>query len=131
MFKLCIGFLFSGLLMAPTAPKHSLPSAAHKNFPAHKKPTAKPTKKKKSTAQPDDFAASEYQGVISSMRVDADGSIEHIYFKLAGNVRTIRIKGCGTKSAAQPLLNWAFTERRLVSIVTNNNQCFTAMSIKR
>ncbi len=130
MFKLCIGFLFSGLLMAPTAPKHTLPSAANKNFPTHRKPTAKPTKKK-STAQPGDFAASEYRGVITSMRVNAEGSIDHIYFKLAGNVRTIRIKGCGTKSAGQPLLNWAFTEQRVVSIVTNNNQCFTAMSIKR
>ncbi len=130
MFKLCIGFLFSGLLMAPAAPKHTLPSAANKSFPTHKKPSAKPTTTK-STAQPDDFAASEYRGVVTSMRVDAEGSIEHIYFRLAGNVRTLRIKGCGTKSAGQPLLNWAFTEQRVVSIVTNENQCFTAMSIKR
>ncbi|MCR9165780.1 MAG: hypothetical protein ACE37F_07860 [Nannocystaceae bacterium] len=129
MFKLCIGLLFSGLLMAPTAPQHSLPSPATGHFPKHAKPTKKPTKKP--AQQPDDFAASEYQGVISSMRVDAGGNIEHIYFKLAGNVRTIRIKGCGTKSTSQPLLNWAFTERRLVSIVTSANQCFAAMSVKR
>ncbi len=128
MLKIFTGFVLAGALAAPMAPQKAFPKPVNKgHLPAKNKPTPK----KKSAPQPTDFAASEYRGTISSMRIDSNGSISQIFFKLSGNTRTIIIKGCGAKSAAQPMLNWAFTERRLLSIVTDKNQCFTAMSVKR
>lgn len=128
MLKIVIGFVLSGALAAPMAPQKAFPKPVNKGkIPAHKKPTPK----KNSAPQPTDFEASSYRGTISSMRVNRKGDIQEIFFKLAGNTRTLLIKGCGAKSAEQPLLNWAFTEKRLISIHTDNSQCFSAMSIKR
>ncbi len=138
MLKLCIGFLSAGLWAMPAAPTHTLPGPSTKGA-VNKRPfnkgampaKKKPSKKAQATHQPTKFDASEYRGVVKSMRVDKAGAIVQIAFKLSGNTRTILIKGCGTKSAGQPLLNWAFTEGRLVSIVTDKSQCFSAMSVSR
>jgi hypothetical protein len=99
--------------------------------PFDKSPKKKPGKKSKPGHQPTDFKPGDYQGTISTISVDRNGKVREIYFKLAGNVRTILIDGCGMKTADHPLLLWAFTEKRLLYIGTDDNRCFARMSLKK
>jgi hypothetical protein len=132
MLKLCIALLSTGLLTAPT---HSFPNTSKKHSvnraPFDKSPKKKPGKKSKPGHQPTDFKPGDYQGTISTISVDRNGKVREIYFKLAGNVRTILIDGCGMKTADHPLLLWAFTEKRLLYIGTDDNRCFARMSLKK
>lgn len=77
------------------------------------------------------LGAGTHSGVLKSMLVNKNGEIVELYMKLSGSVHTQRIKGCGAKSAAHPVLNWVFQERRLVHITTNASGCLGNVLIPR
>lgn len=65
------------------------------------------------------------------MRIGKQGDIVEVYLKISGSNRTERILGCGAKSVAHPLLNWAFQQKRLVRINTNGSGCLGNVLIPR
>jgi hypothetical protein len=100
----------------------------------NKPPTSQPGKSKQQPApQPTPQAKTQHttSGVILSMMVDKDGQITEIALKIAGNVNTEWIKGCGAKSADQPLLNWAFTSGYLVHVTVDANDCYMNALVPR
>lgn len=70
-----------------------------------------------------------YTGIMTSMRINKDGTVSEIYIKLSGNVRTERIKGCGMRNADHPTLNQFFMNKHLVYI-TQVNGCFNNVEVK-
>ncbi|KIG18372.1 hypothetical protein DB30_00657 [Enhygromyxa salina] len=78
---------------------------------------------------PKDAKAGEHTGVITSMTVGKDGDILEFYVKISGNVRTERVAGCGSMSAGQPLLNWAFQNNRLVHVFVDAKGCYQNVSM--
>ncbi len=70
-----------------------------------------------------------YTGIVTSMTVKRDGSVGDIYIKLAGNVNTKRVLGCGMKNADHPSFNQFFKEKRLVYL-TVEGDCFSNVAMK-
>lgn len=46
-----------------------------------------------------------------------------------GSVANETVRGCGAKTADHPLLLWAFTEKRLVYLTVDPNNCFSNVLI--
>ena len=70
-----------------------------------------------------------YTGIVTSMSIKRDGSVGDIYIKLAGNVNTKRVLGCGMKNADHPSFNQFFKEKRLVEM-TVEGDCFSNVALK-
>jgi hypothetical protein len=73
----------------------------------------------------------QYSGTILSMAVLANGTIWDLYIRESRSGLTFNVKGCGARSADHPLLNWAFTERRLVHVYADADDCFGNVLIGR
>lgn len=70
-------------------------------------------------------------GVIKSIMTNAKGGMIDIFIKISGSSKTVRVRGCGASSAAQPLLNWAFQNHRLVYVHTDGKGCFSGAIVTR
>ena len=97
---------------------------------------AKPKPTKQSTTAPKSSGSGDATvglgtttGLMKQMRVDVDGTISEIWIRPAGAMTNKRIKGCGAVSQAHPLLNWAFTEQRVVHISHHATGCFSHVDI--
>lgn len=135
MKRFCIAsalVLFAGIspanAAAPQAPGANLP---HAKGPVLQPNFAKPSNKGGKKKGGNQSKAGTESGVMTSMTVGKQGDILDIYLKVSGSTRKARIRGCGAKSAAHPLLNWVFQERRLVHIAVDSAGCLSNVLIPR
>ena len=92
-------------------------------------PGAKKGSKKAPAVLPSESGT--HAGVVKSMTIAKNGDIQEIFLDLSGHVSDYRIDGCGAKSAAHPLLNQFFLDRRLVRITTDGSGCFVNVLLSR
>jgi len=125
---LALGFVLSAPSTSVAAPKSGA------QFPNTKMPvpTAKAKPKAKSNNKgTTNVGAGTHSGVVKSILVGKNGQIIELYMKISGSVHTQRIKGCGAKSAAHPLLTWVFQQQRLVHITSDGSGCMSNVLIPR
>ena len=75
-------------------------------------------------------ATTTHTGVMKSITTDKSGAILDMYITQAGSTATHRLLGCGAKLEAQPLLVWAFQNKRLVYLTVDANKCFSNVIVK-
>ncbi len=125
MKRLVIAAVFAFGLAAPNTSDAAPKPAKNPNSPYIPKVPNKP-------AQDNEVKGAGTQtGVIKSITTDAKGGMIEIYIKISGSSKTRRIRGCGAPSAAQPLLNWAFQNHRLVYVNTDGSGCFSGAIVTR
>ena len=129
---IALAFVLSAPSTSVAAPKSGaqLPTSKMPNPHVKPLPHVNAKSKKRGGAQTN-IGAGTHSGVLKSMLVGKDGQIIELYLKISGSVHSQRIKGCGAKSAAHPLLNWVFQQRRLVHITSDASGCLSNVLIPR
>ncbi|HFE44246.1 MAG TPA: hypothetical protein ENJ18_01965 [Nannocystis exedens] len=129
MKRLVIALVFAFGLAAPNTSDAAAKPSKNPNSPYMPQVPNKPANK---PAEGNEVkGAGTQSGVIKSISTDANGGMIDIYIKISGSAKTMRVRGCGASSAAQPLLNWAFQNRRLVYLNTDSKGCFSGANVTR
>jgi hypothetical protein len=75
-------------------------------------------------------AVKTHIGVMQTVMTNRSGQIAQIYIKTSGTSKSERVVGCNARLADQPLLVWAFQNKRLVYLTVDGSNCFSNIDIK-
>lgn len=125
--KRAVPVLVAALLFGLSPVVFGSPDGSGKS--THKVPQKPAKKLKPEQPKPEPPTTKTHSGVMTSMRVLKTGEISEISLKISGSVANETVRGCGAKTADHPLLLWAFTEKRLVYLTVDPNNCFSNVLI--